>query len=182
MLILLSASKKKIGSFVTPSTPQPTVNVFSTDSSAFKYGSYTMTVFPSFKKDGGAFVGGAGTDIVPSVLPFYTSATAFKFSTLVRKSAVVSYKDASAFYYTQNATKSFNLGSESLGLMYPSASAGNSFQFTYEPFKILLSSVNTTGNIFQLYNGTSDRNSVTLYSPYSTSTYNQTLSIQPESF
>lgn len=179
MLILLSASKKKLGSFVTPTTSTTSVNVYSTDSSAFKYGNYTLTVFPSFKKDGGAFVGPSND--VSSIFLASTPASAFTFQSIASSSALVSYKDAGALYYSGTFAKTFQVLPKASGLFIPSLWNNKSFNVSFLPTKMFLRSLQASGSFVSISNGQNDTTNV-MYSPYSTSTYNQTLSIQPESF
>lgn len=116
MLILLSASKKKMGSFVTPVIPQRNVNIFSVESNAFKYGSLTMTAYPSFKREGGAFV---GSSELASFLVAYTESTAFTYSRSISNSAYVSYQDASFLYFTNNFEPAFIVSSQVAGVILP---------------------------------------------------------------
>ena len=179
MLILLSASKKRMGSFVTPALTDSNVKVFSVESNAFKYGLMTYSVYPSFRKDGGMFV---GPDVdVSAIFVASTESTAFTFSRVVAPSSKVSYKDAAAMYYSQSFNKSFTVQPKDTGLILANKSFDPAFMVSFIPTKVVQRATMSSGEVFTITNGQLDDGS-RLYSPYTTSTYQQTLSIQPESF
>lgn len=179
MLILLSASKKRMGSFVTPTLTDSNVKVFSVESNAFKYGPMTYSVYPSFRKDGGMFV---GPDVdVSAIFVASTESTAFTFSRVVAPSSKVSYKDAGAMYYSQSFNKSFTVQPKDTGIMLANKSFDPAFMVSFIPTKVFQRATMSSGEVFTITNGQLDDGS-RLYSPYTTSTYQQTLSIQPESF
>ena len=135
MLILLSASKKRMGSFVTPALTDSNVKVFSVESNAFKYGPMTYSVYPSFRKDGGMFV---GPDVdVSAIFVASTESTAFTFSRVVAPSSKVSYKDAGAMYYSQSFNKSFMVQPKDTGIMLANKSFVPAFMVSFIPTKVV---------------------------------------------
>lgn len=178
MLILLSASKKRFGSFVTPALTDGNVKVFSVEPRAFKYGPMTYSVYTSFRKDGGMFV---GPDVdVSAIFVASTESTAFTFSRVVAPSSKVSYKEASVMYYSSNFNKSFTVQSKDTGVILANKSFEPAFMVSFIPSKVVQRATMSSGEVFTITNGQLDGSR--LYSPYTTSTYQQTLSIQPESF
>lgn len=177
MLILLSASKKKMGSFMTPVTPQSNVNVFYVEANAFKYGNLTMTAYPSFKIDGGAFVGASE---LASSLFAYTESSAFTYSRSISNSAYVSYQDASFLYFGKNVEKAFNVSSQVAGLIMAPGQVEKAFSASFISVSTMAPSTNSSGQVFAVSNGQVD-DGTQMYSP-NTGSMQQTLSIQPESF
>lgn len=177
MLILLSASKKKMGSFVTPTTPQSNVNIFSVEANGFKYGALTMTAFPSFKRDGGAFVGASE---LASSLVAYTESTAFTYSRTISSSAYVSYQDASFLYFGKTVERAFTVSSQVSGLIMAPGQVEKAFSLSFLKIVTMTPASNSSGQVFAVSNGQVDDGSQ-MYSS-NTGTIQQTLSIQPESF
>jgi hypothetical protein len=199
MLILLSASKKRFGSFVTPALTDGNVKVFSVEPRAFKYGPMTYSVYTSFRKDGGMFVWPNVN--VSAIFVASTESTAFTFSRVVAPSSKVSFKNASALYFSQNFNKSFTVQPKDTGLILANKAfepafmvqpkdtgliVANkafdpAFMVSFIPTIVVQRATMSSGEVFTITNGQLDDGS-RLYSPYTTSTYQQTLSIQPESF
>ena len=179
MLILLSASKKRFGSFVTPALTDGNVKVFSVEPRAFKYGPMTYSVYTSFRKDGGMFVWPNVN--VSAIFVASTESTAFTFSRVVAPSSKVSFKNAAALYFSQNFNKSFTVQPKDTGIILANKSFDPAFMVSFIPTKVVQMATMSSGEVFTITNGQLDDGS-RLYSPYTTSTYQQTLSIQPESF
>ena len=123
-----------------------------------------------------------GPDVdVSAIFVASTESTAFTFSRVVAPSSKVSYKDAGALYFSQNFNKSFTVQPKDTGMILANKAFDPAFMVSFIPIKVFQRAEMSSGEVFIITNGQPDDGS-RLYSPYTTSTYQQTLSIQPESF
>lgn len=172
MLVLLSASKKKMGSFITP-TPEPvSTKISSVASNAFRWGYYGGTALPSFYKYGGAFIFGntSGSTKVSSFV-----ANSFVYSKSLTDSTKVTYKDSSILFYSKTTSPGFKMYSTAIGMLNPTAYTNAAFDLPYVGMYIVQPALTTTTYSASIL-GTQD----TFYSPISESTApsSQTLLIQ----
>ena len=84
-------------------------------------------------------------------------------------------------YYSSNFNKSFTVQPKDTGLFLANKAFEPAFMVSFIPTKVVQRATMSSGEVFTITNGQLDDGS-RLYSPYTTSTYQQTLSIQPESF
>ena len=172
MLVLLSASKKRMGSFITP-TPEPiSTKISSVASNAFKWGNYYGAALPSFHKYGGAFIFGnsSGSAKVSSFV-----ADSFVFSKTLVPVSTVTYKDSSILFYSKTTMPGFTMNSRAIGMMKPSAVTNAAFDIPYIGMFIIQPAATTTTYVAAIL-GTQN----TFYSPASESSAPsaQTLLIQ----
>lgn len=97
MLVFLSASKKKVSSFVTP-TVSYSVNVGSVSADSFIFGYKNTSILTSSKKDA-AFSAGS---LVPSANVYYVGASAFASSMSSATSSVKISTMDSAYLYASS--------------------------------------------------------------------------------
>ena len=126
MLLLLSAAKKKFGTFITPAgSGSTTVSFWAAN--AFTYGPITYSVSPSGKLDGGAFVAFESDAVKISSY----GANAFTYEVIPQASAIVSSVDASFFNPTKNPTKAFKLDIPTFGgFVYAPSTVTRAFKVT----------------------------------------------------
>ncbi len=143
MLVLLSASKKKIGSFITP-TATPSSTVSFVDSNAFKYGFYGASINASGSRIDGFIPGWNLTSVKLS----YNSSDSFVFSRPIFASTNVSSKDASFIYppISADASRTISLGYYGASILLPSNNVSVKLSFTR--MMLLLTGTNTQNNGF----------------------------------
>ncbi len=157
MLILLSASKKKIGSFITP-VESISTQVSFVDAASFKYGFYGSSIFASGAKIDG-FIPGYH---LSSTLTSFYSADAFKYSSVLESSSYVSYRDASFLYgpSTAESRPTVSMGFNGGNLIFPRDNVTVKLGFV----KIML--VNTGTNAQPTAFGMSTAQSNNFYNSY----------------
>ena len=172
MLILLSASKNRIGSFVTPTSFAYSVNISANASNAFKYGNFLTSSLVSYQKNGAFFSYG---ELFSSIKVSSIAGMSFRFGKTLASSSKISSIPAWYLFYPKTARKAFTTTNGVLGLFISPKIVEKGFVLGIDS-TISFVMGNTTVNGFTIY---SDRNSYTLSAP-STSGVSQTLVFQPE--
>ena len=171
MLILLSASKNRIGSFITP-TITYSVNISANASNNFKYGNFLTSTLASYQKGGSYFSYG---DLFSSINISSIESYGFKFGKILENSSKISSIPSWYIFYTKNPTKAFKVSNGILGMFISPKSAEKTFVLGIDETKGFVMG-NTTVNGFTIF---SDRISNTLFAPAG-SGVSQTLVFQPE--
>jgi hypothetical protein len=172
MLILLSASKNRIGSFVTPTILAYSANITSNASNAFKYGNFLNSTLASFQKGGSYFT---YSDLVSSIQVSAIESYSFKFGQVLQSSSKISSVPAWYLFYPKTPTKAFMTSNGILGLFISPKTAEPGFVLGIDS-TITIISGNPEVSGFALY---LDRFTNTLSAP-SGSGISQTLMFQPE--